>query len=225
MTVFEILSRYEPVLVDAFIVTVELSVAGFLGGLALGIVVGALRLLVGPAANLLISGAVDFLRGTPLLVQLMGWYLGTSALGFGLPPLGAAIVGLAVYAGAFISEIVRGGLEAVPRPQWEAGLSIGLSRVYTIRRILLPQALPSIVPALVGFYIGMIKDTSLAFTIGVAELTRAAKIIADREFRPLEAFFAVGILYFAICFPLARLVTILDRRSLRSGIVQDRIGL
>ena len=129
-------------------------------------------MLGGRAAQRLLTLPIDLIRGTPLLVQLMVWYLLPAAVNWDVSPFAAAGLGLSVNAGAFISEILRGGIAAVPRGQREAALALGLSRPYAVFGIELPQALPAVVPALVGFYIGLIKDTSLAYIVGLHELTR-----------------------------------------------------
>ena len=155
----------------------------------------------GSDADLLLSPIVNLIRGTPALVQILGWYLISSVLGVPLDPFAAVLVALAVNSAAFISETLRGAIRAVPRGQREAAVAIGLSTTYSVLAIELPQALPAIIPALMGFFIGLVKDTSLAYLVGLYELTTTAKIIADREFRPLEIYLAIAVVYFALCFP------------------------
>jgi polar amino acid transport system permease protein len=222
---WDFLGSYFPVLADAALTTMRLSIIAFLAGFALGFCVATGRMLGGRVLDSALRGAVDLLRGTPLLVQLLAWYLASSALGLPLSPFAAAAIGLSVNAGAFISEIVWGGLASIAKGQREAALSIGLSAAYSIFAIELPQAVPAIVPALIGFYIGLIKDTSLAYILGLYELTRTAKLIAEREFRPLEIYLVIAGIYFVMCFPLSRLVAVIDRRARGKGLAQARITI
>jgi len=222
---WDFLSSYIPVLTDAAVMTLRLSIIAFLAGLMLGFFVAIGRMLGGRAIDAVLRAPVDVLRGTPLLVQLLAWYLVSSALGLPLSPFAAAAIGLSVNAGAFISEIVWGGLASIARGQREAALSIGLSAAYSIFAIELPQAVPAIVPALIGFYIGLIKDTSLAYILGLYELTRTAKLISEREFRPLEIYLVIAGIYFLMCFPLSRLVAVVDRRARSKGMAQARITI
>lgn len=219
------LPQYLPLLAHATLLTVELSLGSFALGAVLGFLVALTRIVGGSDADLLLSPIVNVIRGTPALVQILGWYLISSVLGVPLDPFTAVLVALAVNAAAFISETLRGAIRAVPRGQREAAVAIGLSTTYSVLAIELPQALPAIIPALMGFFIGLVKDTSLAYLVGLYELTTTAKIIADREFRPLEIYLAIAVVYFALCFPLSRLVPIVERRLRRSGIAQQHLSV
>ena len=212
-----------PLLLRGTLTTVELSLVSFAAGSALGLAVALLRVLGGRDAELCLKTAVDLVRGSPLLVQLLVIYLGTSALGLPLDPFPAALLGLSINAGAYLSEIFRGGIAAVSRGQTEAGLAIGLGRPYVVWGIVLPQALPIIVPVAMGFFIGLLKDTSLAYVLGLLELTRMGKNVMDRTFQPLEVSLVVAAIYFLLCFPLSRLVAVVDARMRRSGLAQARL--
>lgn len=217
------LSEYLPLLLRGAVTTIALSVLALAGGLALGVLVAVVRTLGGVAINRTLGAGVDLLRTTPLLVQMLVWYLGAGAVGFAIDPFPAAVLAMVANSGAFISEIVRGSLLAVPHGQREAAVSVGLTPTYSVMAIEMPQAMPSMLPALIGFYIGMIKDTSLAFILGLLELTRTASSVANQTFRPLETYLLVALMYFAICFPVARLGQYLDRRSRRTGLAQERL--
>lgn len=212
-----------PYLLRGTLVTIELSLLAFAGGGLLGFTVALLRVLGGPDVTLLVKPVVDLIRGTPLLVQLLAVYLMSSALGFSLSPLMAAIVGLSINAGAYLSEIVRGAITSVPKGQTEAGLAIGLSPAYVVWAIVLPQTLPVIVPAAMGFFIGLVKDTSLAYVVGLLELTRAAKDIVDRTLEPFGTFLVVMAIYFALCYPLSVLVRVVDRQMQHKGLARERL--
>ena len=222
---FDFLGNFSGVIAQALLLTIALSAAGLIGGGLIGSLIALIRVLGGRVADRLLVVPVDFIRGTPLLVQLMVWYLVPSAFHWDISPFVAAAIGLSVNAGAFISGILRGGINAVPRGQREAALALGLSSPYTVFGIQLPQALPAVVPALIGLYIGLIKDTSLAYIVGLHELTRQAKLIADFTFRPLEIYVVIAVLYFALCFPLSRLVPRIERRLRRTGAVSSQLSV
>jgi polar amino acid transport system permease protein len=222
---FDFLGNFVGVLAQATLLTIALSVVALLGGALIGTLIALARVLGGRPADRVLTVPVDLIRGTPLLVQLMAWYLIPSAVNWEVSPFAAAGIGLSVNSGAFISEILRGGIAAVPRGQREAALALGLSRLYVVFGIQLPQALPAVVPALVGFYIGLIKDTSLAYIVGLHELTRQAKLIADFTFRPLEIYVVIAAIYFVLCFPLSRLVPIVERRLQRMGTAHSRLSV
>jgi polar amino acid transport system permease protein len=222
---FDFLGNFSGVIAQALLLTIALSAAGLIGGGLIGSLIALIRVLGGRVADRLLVVPVDFIRGTPLLVQLMVWYLVPSVFHWDISPFVAAAIGLSVNAGAFISEILRGGINAVPRGQREAALALGLSSPYIVFGIQFPQALPAVVPALIGLYIGLIKDTSLAYIVGLHELTRQAKLIADFTFRPLEIYVVIAVLYFALCFPLSRLVPRIERRLRRTGAVSSQLSV
>jgi polar amino acid transport system permease protein len=221
---WEFLGQYVPLIWEATILTGVLAIASFLIGAVLGLVIAVARVLGGTDVNGVIGTFIDLIRGTPLLVQLLAWYLGPNVLGLGLSPFAAAVVGLSINAAAFLSEIIRGGILAIPRTQREAALALGLPRSFSVLRIELPQSLPAVIPALIGFFIGLVKDTSLAYVLGLYELTRTGKIISDREFRPLEIYLVIAAIYFVMCFPLSRLVGVTDARLRRTGLVTQRLS-
>lgn len=222
---FDFLPNFVGVLAQAALLTIALSIVALVGGGVIGSLIALARVLGGRLADRVLTPPVDLIRGTPLLVQLMVWYLVPGAAHWEVPPFTAAGLGLSLNAGAFISEILRGGIDSVPRGQREAALALGLSRTYAVFGIELPQALPAVVPALVGFYIGLIKDTSLAYIVGLHELTRQAKLIADFTFRPLEIYVVIAAIYFVLCFPLSRLVPLIERRLQRMGTTQTRLSM
>jgi polar amino acid transport system permease protein len=212
-----------PYLFRGTLMTIELSLLAFAGGGLLGFTIALLRVLGGSDVTFVVKPFVDLIRGTPLFVQLLAVYLISSALGFSLSPLMAAIVGLSINAGAYLSEIIRGAITAVPRGQTEAGLAVGLSPLYVVWGIVLPQTLPVIVPASMGFFIGLVKDTSLAYVVGLLELTRAAKDIVDRTLEPFGTFVIVMMIYFALCYPLSVLVRVVDRQMQHKGLARERL--
>jgi polar amino acid transport system permease protein len=199
-------------LVAALRWTLLLTVAAFTGGAAVGIAVALLRFSrLAPlrAAGFVYTQAV---QGTPLLVWIFGLYFGLAIVGIDVPAWIAAATALSVYAGAFLGEIWHGALTAIPRTQWEAGASLGLGFLEQLRHIILPQALRIATPPTVGFLVQLIKDTSLASTIGFVELTREGQMTTAVTYRPLTVYLAVAALYFLVCFPLTRWSRLLERR-------------
>lgn len=192
--------------------TVALSFSALAaGGLIAALLVG-LRLLRSRAIDVLAYGYVGLFQGTPLLGQLLFFYFGLSIMGLDVQAFVAAVLTLSLYSAAFLSEIWRGAIVAVPRQQWEAGESLGLGRLQTLVSIILPQAMRSAIPPTVGFLVILIKDSSLVSVLGFVELTRAAQIINNSTFRSFTIFGTVAVLYFALCFPISRLSRRLEAR-------------
>jgi His/Glu/Gln/Arg/opine family amino acid ABC transporter permease subunit len=198
--------------------TVQISVLGLIGALILGTAVALLR--ISPLAALRwIGGAyVEFFRNTPLIVQLFFLFLGLPFIGFRFSTdtfesiFRAAITGMALYHAAYVAEIVRGGLLAVDKGQIEAARSLGLSYPKMLRYIQLPQTFRAVVPPLGNIAIALVKNTSLASTIGVAELLYAAEVVETRTFRAEEAFLAATIGFLFLTIPLGIAVNAIERR-------------
>jgi polar amino acid transport system permease protein len=147
---------------------------------------------------------IELIQGIPLLILLFIVYFGLAVYGFSLPSLVAAGLGMMVYVSAYLADIWRGCVEAMPRPQWEAAECLSLTRWQTLRLVIIPQALRLALPPTVGFLVQIIKMTSVASVIGFIELTRAAQIINNSIFQPFLIFSVVGAMYFALCYPLSR---------------------
>lgn len=200
--------------------TIQISVFGLLGALVIGTLVALLR--VSPIAPLRWVGAayVEFFRNTPLVVQLFFLFLGLPLIGLRFSAdtfeniFRAAAVGMGLYHGAYVGEVVRGGLLGVDRGQIEAARSLGLSYVQMLRHVQLPQTFRSVIPPLGNIGIALVKNTSLASTIGVTELLFGAEIVESRTFRAEEAFLAATLLYLALTIPLGIAVNALERRLL-----------
>jgi len=201
-------------------VTFQLSVLALAGSLVVGTVVALFRVSPVTPLRWVGGGFVEAFRNTPLLVQLFFFFFGLPLLGIRLSaePLEsnfrAAVIGLALYHAAYVAEIVRGGLLAVDKGQIEAARSLGLSYVGMIRYIQLPQAFRAVVPPLGNIAIALVKNTSLAATIGVSELLQGGELIESRTFRSVEAFGAVAILYLFLTIPMGLGVNWLERRML-----------
>jgi len=192
--------------------TVVLSALAFvLGGVA-GFGVMLLRTARSRVLRGLSFVYVQLIQGTPLLIVLFVVYFGLGVVGIELPPLLAAGVSLMVYASAFLGEIWRGCVEAVPRTQWEASECLALTRWQTLVDVILPQAARIATPPTVGFLVQVMKSTSLASVVGFVELTRAAQVVNNSLFTPFLVFGIAGVLYFALCYPLSRWSRSLERK-------------
>jgi polar amino acid transport system permease protein len=155
---------------------------------------------------------IELIQGVPLLILLFIVYFGLSVYGFSLPSLVAAGLGMMVYVSAYLGDIWRGCIEAMPKPQWEAAECLSFTRWQTLRLVIIPQAMRMSLPPTVGFLVQIIKMTSVASVIGFIELTRAAQIINNSIFQPFLIFSLVGAMYFAICYPLSRWSESLESR-------------
>lgn len=203
-----------PLLFQGLLMTLLLSVASMIGSTIVGLIAATLRTSRLPVGSQIARVYVEIFRGSPLLITLLIVYYGVAYAGYAMNVLVAAIIGISVYHGAYIAEIIRGGIEAVPHGQWEASRILGLSNAQTFTSVILPQTRKLVLPPLVGQYIALIKDTSLAFIIGLAELTRQGQSIVDRVGQPVLIYFLVAVIYFIICYPLSLWVQSLDRRRL-----------
>ncbi|AWJ91524.1 amino acid ABC transporter permease (plasmid) [Azospirillum baldaniorum] len=192
--------------------TLALSAIAFIGGATVGLVIALARTSDIKAVRLAATGYIQLFQGTPLLMQLFLVFFGATVMGLDLNPWAAAALGLTLNASAFLGEIWRGCIQAVPRGQWEAASALGLRYPGLMRYVILPQAVKVAVPPTVGFLVQLIKSTSLAAIIGFTELTRAGQIVNNATFQPFLVFGIVAVLYFLMCWPLSLLSARLERR-------------
>jgi polar amino acid transport system permease protein len=197
--------------------TILLSLIAFAAGGTGGFVVAILRVSRSRPLALAAAAYIKIVQGTPLLMQLYLVYFGSTLLRLGSDAWTAAAVGLTLYASAFLGEIWRGCIQAIPREQWEAARALALGYPSQLRFVILPQALRIALPPTVGFLVQLVKATSLASIIGFTELTRAAQVVNNATFRPLMVYAAVAGLYFILCWPLSLLSEYLERRLERAG--------
>ena len=191
--------------------TLGLSAIAFIGGALLGLVMALART---SDSKLLRGVAVTYIQlfqGTPLLLQLFLIFFGAPIFGLDINPWVAAGAALILNSAAFLAEIWRGCIEAVPAGQVEAAKALNLSYWTRMRDVILPQAFKIAVPPTVGYVVQIIKGTSLAAIIGFAEITRTGQIINNATFPPLHVFTTVAVIYFAICWPLSLLAARLER--------------
>ena len=183
--------------------TIALSLVAFIGGGFVGMVLLVTRLAGGRGANAFVAGYVRLFQGTPLLMQLFLAYFGIALMGVDTSAWFAAAVALTLYTSAFLAEIWRGCVAAVPRGQWEAGASLALNFSEQLRYVVLPQAVRIAIAPTVGFLVQVVKGTALASVIGFIELTKAGTMIVNATFRPFVVYSCVALLYFALCFPIS----------------------
>jgi polar amino acid transport system permease protein len=192
--------------------TVALSLLAFVGGGVVGMLVLLLRTTRGAVLPTVARLYIELFQGTPLLMQLFLAFFGLSLLGMDTTPLGAASLALTLWSSAFLAEIWRGCVEAVPRGQWEASSSLAMSYLQQMRHVVLPQALRLAIAPTVGFSVQVIKGTALASIIGFMEISKAGTIITNATFRPFTVYAMVAALYFILCWPLSRLAKYLERK-------------
>jgi polar amino acid transport system permease protein len=183
--------------------TVALSLVAFIGGGLVGLTLLLLRVSKLRGARTFVAGYVQLFQGTPLLMQLFLAYFGLALFGFKTTAWFAAAFALTLYTSAFLTEIWRGCVEAIPRGQWEAGQSLALNFRELLRYIILPQAGRIAIAPTVGFLVQVIKGTALASVIGFIELTKAGSMITNATFAPFLTYSCVALLYFALCYPIS----------------------
>jgi polar amino acid transport system permease protein len=192
--------------------TVALSLIAFVGGGVVGGLLLFLRLSGGRIAERLIGLYVQLFQGTPLLMQLFLAYFGIALFGIEVSAWTAASVALTLYTSAFLTEIWRGCVAAIPRGQWEASGSLAMSFGEQMRHVILPQATRIAIAPTVGFLVQVIKGTALASVIGFVLETKAGSMISNATFKPFVVFSCVALLYFALCFPVSLYAKNLERK-------------
>lgn len=195
--------------------TLALSAIAFVGGSALGLIIALSRTSESKIARGAAMVFIQIFQGTPLLLQLFLIFFGAPVLGLDINPWVAASAALVLNSAAFLGEIWRGCIEAIPRGQWEAAQALNLNYLSRMRFVVLPQAFKIALPPTVGYVVQIIKGTSLAAIIGFAEITRAGQIINNATFQPLQVFSTVAALYFVICWPLSLLAAHMERKRAR----------
>jgi polar amino acid transport system permease protein len=197
--------------------TIFLTVFALVGGAPLALLVASLGNQANATAQLVSRTYIGFVQGIPLLAWLFLFFFGFPIFGIDVPAWLAATCAFSVYTGAFLGEIWRGALQSIPKTQWEASASIGMSHLEQLRYVIIPQAVRIATPPTVGFIMQLIKNTSLAAVIGFVELTREGQMTAAATLAPLAVYVVVGALYFALCYPLTRYSRFLERRLLRGA--------
>jgi len=218
--------KWKPgLLVVGLWITLKISVMATIFGVLIGTMSGMMSISDNPALRWTSIAYVELIRGSPLMVQILIWYfvIGTlvndllAANGLGqIPAFWYGVASLACFSGAYVSEIVRAGIQAIPKGQTEAARSLGMSYAQSMRYIILPQALRQILPPLAGQFISLIKDSSLLGIIAIRELTKAAREVVTATLQPFEVYILLGLLYLVLTFTLSMYVKYLERRMATS---------
>jgi His/Glu/Gln/Arg/opine family amino acid ABC transporter permease subunit len=209
---FSLIVQSIPFLLRGAVYTVQVSVLAIVFGLVLGWLLGLAAVSGVPALSAVSWAYVQFIRGTPLLIQIFLIYFGLPVLGINIPAFWSGVVALGLNSGGFQAEIVRAGIESIDRGQTEAARSIGMSRFKTLVFILVPQTIRRVLPPLTNELITLTKSSSLLSAIAALELTHAGQLIIARTFAPFEIYAAVAVIYLALVAVLSRGSALLERR-------------
>jgi len=204
-----------PELANVLPITIAATVVGFAAACALGLPLSLARKSNYKAISYLALGWIEFIRSTPLLVQLFFLFYALPLYGISFSPFAAGVLGLGLHYSTYMSEVFRSGIDAVPAGQWEAAKALNFGKRRTWTNIILPQAVPPIIPVMGNYFITMFKETPLLSAITLVELLQTAKAIGSGSFRYLEAFTLVGLLFFLLSYPSSLLVGRLEKRFQR----------
>jgi polar amino acid transport system permease protein len=204
---------YLPDLLAGALVSVELTICVMAISLVVGLVIALMRLSRHRALRFIAAFYVEVIRGTPCLLQLFYIYFVLPAVGIRIEPFMAGVVGLSVNYSAYLSEVYRAGIIAVPKGQIEAAQALGMSRRKMMRIVILPQAIRVVVPPLGNYFISLFKDTSLVSIVTLRELLFTGQIIASGNFQYFAVFTIIGVIYLSLSYPSALFVAYLERRT------------
>jgi polar amino acid transport system permease protein len=200
-----------PTLGQAALLTIGITAAGYVISLALGLLLTLLRRSRYRLVRLPVAAAIEAVRGTPLLIQLYLIFFVLPEYGILLPAMATGIAAIGIHYAAYTSEVYRAGIDGVAAGQWQAGAALGLRPLQVFRDVILPQAVPAILPGLGNYLIAMFKDTPILSAIAVVELMQRAKIIGSETFRYLEPITIVGLFFLAMSLGAAMFVRLLER--------------
>jgi len=204
-----------PRLIEATGTTLLAALIGYLIAMVLGLVLALAQRSPWRALTIAARELVEVIRSTPLVLQIFFVFYVGPQFGVMLSPWVAGMLAIGLHYAAYLSEVYRGGLDSVPRGQWEAATSLNLTTAHAYRRIILPQALPNAVPGMGNYLVGILKDTPMLSVIGVAELMHTANAIGAESYRFLEPITLVGVIFLCISLPLAWAVRQFDTRLRR----------
>lgn len=212
-----VINGFWPMVQAAFLVSIPLAIASFIIGMMIAVGVALVR--VTPVNSVFhrlllwfVKGYISIIRGTPMLVQICIVFYGLPALNIFIDPIPAAIIGFSLNIGAYASETIRAAILSVPKGQWEAGYTIGMTYMQTFRRIIAPQAFRVAVPPLSNTFIGLFKDTSLASVVTVTEMFRVAQQVANMSYDFLPVYIEAGLIYWCFCWVLFFIQARLEKR-------------
>lgn len=209
---FSFLSKYYKFFLEGTQYTVLIAFFTVILGTVLGLFLSLMKLSKNKILKALASIYIEFVRGTPILVQLYIVYYGMPAMGIDLPDMLAGIVTLSINSGAYVAEIIRAGINAVDKGQMEAGRSLGMTSAMTMRLIIIPQAFKNILPALGNEFITIIKESSIVSVIGIGELMYKADTVRGNTALPFEPLIVAAVIYFLLTFSLSKLLGNIERR-------------
>ena len=215
-----VIEAFWPILKAAVLVSVPLALFSFLIGMVIAVAVALVRVtpVRGFGHRLLLFFVrfyISIIRGTPMLVQISVVFYGLPAIGIFIDPIPAAIIGFSLNIGAYASETVRAAIASVPKGQWEAGYTVGMTYMQTFRRIIAPQAFRVAVPPLSNTFIGLFKDTSLASVVTVTEMFRVAQQMANMSYDFLPIYIEAGVIYWCFCWVLFLIQAKVEKRMAR----------
>ena len=213
--IWEIFSTKYPVFLQGVGTTMELAIFTVLLGSLLGLLVAVFRKTRLFPLRWIFNAYVAFIRGTPLLVQVLMVVYGLPQLGFRLPRMTLCIIALVINSGAYMAELIRAGLQSVEKGQEEAADSLGMSGYQKMRYIILPQAIKVTLPAMGNEFIAIIKESSVLYAVGVYELTYQANKLASVNYRYLETLIVAALIYFVLTYTMTKLLGLLERRMRR----------
>ena len=209
---FDFLPKYYTTYIDATVTTLKVSLIALLIGLLLGIVICLAKISTIKVLNVLATIYVEVIRNTPILVQIMIIYFALPEVGISFTPFMSAIIALSINSGAYVSEIFRSGILAIDKGQMEAGRSLGLSYFQTMKFIILPQALKNSLPALGNEFISLVKEPSIVYFVGVADIMFAANTIKNATYETFGPYLIAAAIYFIITSVLSFLVKRLEKK-------------
>lgn len=217
MNQISFIERYLPTYLNGAITTIELSIIGVILGFTLGVILALMKISKLKIFNILSSVYIEIVRGTPMLVQIMIVYFGLKKI---IPeqftlltaPMFLCALSISLNSAAYIAEIIRSGISSVDYGQMEAARSLGLNEKQAMRKIIMPQAIKNILPALVNEFITLIKESSITYTVGVGELMYAGKTISSGTYQLVKPFIFVAVIYFIMTTSLSKAMGRLERR-------------
>jgi polar amino acid transport system permease protein len=210
-----------PELARAAVITIEATLIGFALAAVLGLAFAILRMSKNPWIANPITGFIEFVRGTPVLIQIFFMFYVLPQFGITMPALLTGVLALGLHYATYCSEVYRAGLENIPRGQWEASIALNLTPYRTFKDVIIPQAIPPIAPALGNYFIAMFKETPLLSAIAVVELMQTAKILGSFSFRYLEPMTLVGVFFLAMSLIASALNQQVERwLKRRSGLAR-----
>lgn len=208
----EFIKMSAPVLMKGAVITIELTVLTLIFGTIIGVIGALFKTSKYKVLNLIASFYTWIVRGTPMLLQIFIIYFGLPSIGIQMEAMTAGVLALSINCGAYMTEIIRGGIQSVDKGQFEAAKTLGLSYGETMRYVIIPQTIRIILPSVGNEFITINKDTSIVSTITLVELMRSAQVIASSSFRAMDIYLLAGIFYLAMTTVLTSLFSLIEKK-------------